>query len=57
MKKEKNNKEEQINNTKQGIVEDATLYGEFVCSTHKWLPPKEQKRKAKELEEITEPKK
>ena len=33
--------------------EDTTKYGEFVCSEHHWLPPEEQKKKAKELEDIT----
>lgn len=37
----------------KGIIEDATKFGEFVCSCHKWLPLDEQKEKAKILENIT----
>ncbi len=33
--------------------EDATKYGEFVCSTYHWLPVEKQKERAEELEEIT----
>ena len=33
--------------------EDTTKYGEFVCSTHHWLPIEEQKQKAKKLSNIT----
>ncbi|MDR0978727.1 MAG: hypothetical protein LBL91_02120 [Lachnospiraceae bacterium] len=40
--------------TKLGeLGEDATKYGEFVCTEHQWLPPKEQKAKSKKLENIT----
>lgn len=33
--------------------EDATKYGEFVCSTHHWLPIEKQKENAKRLSNIT----
>ena len=36
--------------------EDATKYGEFVCSFDHWLPPEEQKRKAEQLEKMTDKK-
>lgn len=35
------------------LKEDATKYGEFVCSCYKWLPPEEQKKQAEHLENIT----
>ena len=35
------------------IEEDTTKYGEFVCSYFAWLPPKSQKEKAKEMNEMT----
>lgn len=38
---------------KKGIIEDATKFGEFVCSCHKWLPLDEQKERTKRLENIT----
>ena len=34
-------------------VEDTTKYGEFVCSLDKWLPIEKQKKKAKQLANIT----
>ena len=34
--------------------EDTTKYGEFVCSTHHWLPIEKQKDRAEELANITE---
>ena len=36
--------------------EDATKYGEFVCSTYHWLPLEKQKDQAKEMEEMTKDK-
>ena len=33
--------------------EDTTKYGEFVPSTHHWLPIEQQKKKAEELANIT----
>ncbi len=33
--------------------EDATKYGEFVCSYFAWLKPEEQKEKVEKLEDIT----
>ena len=38
---------------KENKKEDTTKYGEFVCSAYHWLPPEVQKRKAKELENMT----
>lgn len=34
--------------------EDATMYGEFICSMHHWLPPQVQKKQTKKLETMTE---
>ena len=34
-------------------VEDATKYGEFVCSYFAWISLPEQKNKAEELQNIT----
>ena len=34
-------------------VDDTTKYGEFVTSYFAWLPLEKQKKKAKEMEEIT----
>lgn len=36
-------------------VEDATEYGEFVCSYFAWKTLKEQKEKVEKLENITQP--
>lgn len=33
--------------------EDATKYGEFVCSNYHWVPLDEQKKIAKKMENIT----
>lgn len=38
------------------LKEDATEYGEFVCSCYKWLPLDEQKQQAEHLENITKSK-
>ena len=35
------------------VGEDATKYGEFVSSYFAWIPLPEQKKKAKELNEMT----
>lgn len=42
---------------KKELADDATLYGEFVCSAFHWITPKEQKQNAKHLENATENKK
>ena len=42
------------NTTKNINKEDTTKYGEFIPSFHEWISPEEQKRKAEELENITE---
>lgn len=36
--------------------EDSTKYGEFVCSYFAWLSLPEQKKKSKELQDITKDK-
>ena len=33
--------------------ENATKYGEFVCSFYQWLPLDKQKEQAKKLSELT----
>lgn len=33
--------------------EDATEFGEFICSYYKWIPPQEQKEKAEKLQNIS----
>lgn len=38
---------------KKELGEDATKYGEFVCSTYHWLSPEKQKKQAKRLENMT----
>lgn len=52
--KQRNKKEIKI---AQEEVEDATEYGEFVCSYFAWKTLEEQKEKAKKLEKITQQKK
>lgn len=42
---------------KNEMGEDATKYGEFVCSAFHWLPPKAQKKQAEKMEQITKSKK
>ena len=37
--------------------EDATKYGEFVSTFHKWLPVEKQKEQADEMENMTKDKK
>ena len=34
------------------IKEDTTKYGEFVSSYFEWITPDEQRKKAKELEQL-----
>ena len=36
----------------KGIVEDATEYGEFVATFDAWMTPEEQKRRARNLENL-----
>lgn len=38
------------------VGEDATKYGEFVCSYFAWVAPEEQKAKVEKLQDITEEK-
>ena len=43
-----------IDKEKAGIHEkNVTKYGEFVCTTHQWLPLDKQKKDAEEFEKIT----
>ena len=35
------------------LKEDATQFGEFICSYYKWIPLTEQKKKAEELSKMT----
>lgn len=35
------------------LGEDATKYGEFVCSYFAWVSPEEQKQKVERMEKIT----
>ena len=64
MNKEKNMKNDNkkiINKKREDLKcevgEDATKYGEFVCSYHNWLPIEKQKEIAKKLANITKNKK
>lgn len=41
------------NKQKREYGEDATKYGEFVCSEYHWLPMQKQKEQADRLESIT----
>lgn len=41
------------NKEKNMKVEKTTNSSEFICSTYHWLPLEEQKKKAKEMEEMT----
>ena len=54
--KQRNKKEKEIK-VAQEEVEDATEYGEFVCSYFAWKTLEEQKEIEKKLEKITQPKK
>ena len=40
-----------INSDEQ--VEDTTQYGEFISSYFAWLPPEKQKKRAKEIDDMT----
>ena len=35
------------------LSEDTTMFGEFVCSFHKWIPLSKQKNAADELANMT----
>lgn len=41
-------------NLGQEIIEDTTMYGEFISSFHQWQTQDRQSRKARYLEEVTE---
>ena len=41
------------NKEKNKKVEKTTKSIEFICSTYHWLPLEEQKKRAKEMEEMT----
>lgn len=34
-------------------IEDTTKYGEFISSYFAWLPPERQKKRAKEIDDMT----
>ena len=58
--KHKNQKSEEImpkrmykSEQTDDLKEDATQFGEFVCSYYKWIPLTEQKKKAEELSKMT----
>ncbi len=44
-------------NKNKNLKEDTTKYGEFVPSTHHWIPLEKQKDRAEELSNITKKKK
>ena len=53
------NKEAQTNEMKAEIseledMEDVTKYGEFVSSYFAWISPEKQKKRAKEIENMTD---
>ena len=54
----KNNKKAMANKTKEeiGEIEDSTKYGEFVSSYFAWLTLEGQKRRAKDMENMTDDK-
>ena len=52
MKNQKNHLSPLIKNKHNGIVEDTTEYGEFIASFDAWLTPEQQKRRAKNLENL-----
>lgn len=41
------------NINKEEHEEDVTKYGEFVTSYFAWLPPEKQKKRAKEIDDMT----
>ena len=41
------------NINKSEHVEDVTKYGEFISSYFSWLPPEKQKKRAKEIDDMT----
>ena len=41
------------NINKEEYEEDVTKYGEFVTSYFAWLPPEKQKKRAKEIDDMT----
>ena len=45
--------EENIGMDKNEEMEDVTKYGEFVSSYFAWLTPERQKKRAKEIDEMT----
>ena len=51
----KNNKKAMANKTKEeiGEIEDSTKYGEFVSSYFAWLTLEGQKRRAKDMQNMT----
>ena len=43
----------EINSDRNEHVEDTTKYGEFISSYFAWLPPEKQKKRAKEIDDMT----
>ena len=42
-----------IHSEKDEHMEDTTKYGEFISSYFAWLPPEKQKKRAKEIDDMT----
>ena len=49
MEKENKNNKDEIHE----VGEDVTKYGEFISSYFAWLTPERQKKRAKEIDEMT----
>ena len=41
-----------LHNKENGLIEDATEYGEFIASFDAWLTPEEQKKRAEHLQNL-----
>jgi len=52
MNKNLNKRYKKVNLNKE-LWDDTTKYGEFVCSYFAWISLKEQKKRTKELEDMT----
>ena len=53
---EKDNVGHNVGNISKGSdeqAEDTTQYGEFISSYFAWLPPEKQKKRAKEIDDMT----
>lgn len=56
MRKDINNKNENLKAAMNEVGEDATEYGEFVTTYFAWVTPDKQKEKVKEMEKMTKKK-